>query len=108
MSWLFVVVQKYLQISIFSLRDDRSCSLVFTWVGVKLVSTGVYSVHTFKAEEETRPDLLIRSPSRVSMYSYGGYQGAPTGKWIGTVAKPVWSPLVASPIQGVPDRGYWY
>ncbi len=41
MTPLFVGVQKYLQISIFSLRDDRGCSLVFTWVGVKLVSTAV-------------------------------------------------------------------
>jgi hypothetical protein len=35
---VFVDVQKYLQISIFSLRDDRGCSPLFTWVGVKLVS----------------------------------------------------------------------
>ena len=34
------------------------------------------------------------------MYSYGGYQGTPTGKWIGTVAKLVWSPLVAGSMQG--------
>jgi len=38
---MFADVQKYPQISIFSLRDDRGCSLVFTWVGVKLVSTAV-------------------------------------------------------------------
>jgi hypothetical protein len=38
---VFVDAQKYLQISIFSLRDDRGCSLMFTWVGVKLVSTAV-------------------------------------------------------------------
>ena len=40
---VFVDVQKYLQISIFSVRDDRGCSLVFTWVGVKLVLTGADS-----------------------------------------------------------------
>src|SRR5215213_10182711 len=34
MSWLFATVQKYLQISIFSLRGYRKCSLLFVWVGV--------------------------------------------------------------------------
>ena len=46
MSWLFTDVRKSLQISIFSLRDDRVCSLVFTWVGVKLVSTGCETART--------------------------------------------------------------
>jgi len=54
-SWLFAGVQKHLQISIFSLGGCPGCSPLFVWVGVKLVSTGVYSAHTFKAEEETRP-----------------------------------------------------
>jgi hypothetical protein len=38
-SRLFTGVQKLLQISIFSLKNFRGCSLLFTWVGVKLVST---------------------------------------------------------------------
>jgi hypothetical protein len=37
MSWLFVTVQKYLQISIFSLRGYGECSPLFVWVGVLLV-----------------------------------------------------------------------
>ena len=32
---------KCLQIGIFSLRGFHGCSLLFTWVGVKMVSTGV-------------------------------------------------------------------
>ena len=36
-SWLFVVVQKPLQISIFPPAGHRVCSLLFAWVGVLLV-----------------------------------------------------------------------
>jgi hypothetical protein len=34
LSWMFAVVQKYLQISIFLLRSCRPCSPLFVWVGV--------------------------------------------------------------------------
>jgi hypothetical protein len=37
MSWAFAVVQKGLQISIFSLARYRGCSPLFVWVGVLLV-----------------------------------------------------------------------
>ena len=40
MSWLFAVVQKMLQISIFSLTSCRGCSLLFTWVAARLLHTG--------------------------------------------------------------------
>ena len=38
LSQLFTGVQKYLEISTFTLAGHRGCSLLFTWVGVKLVS----------------------------------------------------------------------
>ena len=41
LSQVFTVVQKYLQISTFTRAGHRGCSLLFAWVGVKLVSTGV-------------------------------------------------------------------
>jgi hypothetical protein len=44
--WLFANVQKLLQISKFSLARYHGCSLLFTWVGVKLVSTGVDPART--------------------------------------------------------------
>ena len=37
LSWLFAAVQKFLQISIFSLTGYRECSPLFVWVGVLLV-----------------------------------------------------------------------
>ena len=43
MSWVFVVVQNCLQMSVFILAGHRGCSLVFAWVGVKLVSTTAVS-----------------------------------------------------------------
>jgi len=36
-SRLFADVQKYLQISIFSLIDCRGCSLLFAWVAARLL-----------------------------------------------------------------------
>ena len=38
MSQMFAGVQEPMQISIFSLEFFRGCSLLFVWVGVKLVS----------------------------------------------------------------------
>src|SRR5215218_8541345 len=46
MSWLFADVQNPLQISVFFLRGYRACSPLFTWVGVKLVSTGCETART--------------------------------------------------------------
>jgi hypothetical protein len=43
---LFADVQKSLQISILSFRCCRLCSPLFAWVGVKLVSTSIYSART--------------------------------------------------------------
>jgi hypothetical protein len=36
LSWMFAVVQKYLQISIFFLRPCCPCSSMFVWVGVPI------------------------------------------------------------------------
>ena len=38
---MFAYVQKLLQISIFFPECCRLCSLLFAWVGVRLVSTGI-------------------------------------------------------------------
>src|SRR5215218_5377072 len=51
MSWLFAGVQKFLQISIFSLTGYRGCSPLFARVGVKLVSV-----------------LQTHSPGRAGLY----------------------------------------
>ena len=54
MSRLFADVQKCLQISIFSLKALRGCSLLFAWVAAQLL-------HTERARQDSTCGLLIRS-----------------------------------------------
>jgi hypothetical protein len=58
-SWLFVVVQKHLQISIFSLADHRGCSLLFAWVGVLLVYQDQPSPVCLRSNGDDFPEVVL-------------------------------------------------
>lgn len=58
-SRLFADVQKCLQKGIFPLEAHRTCSPLFAWVGVRLVSTGVGSFLC-----SVQPGLAVRLVGR--------------------------------------------
>src|SRR5919112_5988024 len=68
MSWLFVGVQKLLQISIFSLAGYRECSQLFVWVGVLLVYTNLGMLTTNLCKTSA---LRLPSPDPVARERFG-------------------------------------
>jgi hypothetical protein len=69
---VFAYVQKPLQISIFFPECCRLCSLLFAWVGVRLVSTGIRRFRQPSCVFVARNDEFMKARGRGALRSSRG------------------------------------